>query len=198
MMNRMKLLYAPPALSPRRGFKRMASALLLVAGGVLVYVAVYGRTGGPLRRLHEEVDLNSGRIRRTHYVLLFQTSQHIEQTALSKSQANPPASGPNWRLSRAMGGGRSIGTHWGYRSPLTQVRILEALWEVGDLTDEAKQQVADTVLALWHSEGGLKEADDYLRSIEDVVTELQDAPLRRRITPADLPSRGSATRPNGS
>ena len=154
----------------------------------MVYIALYGRTGGPLRGLHEEVDLNSGRIRRTHYVLFLQTSQHIEQTPLSKSRAKPLASGPNWRLSRAMAGGHSVGSHWGYRSPLTQVRILEALWEVGDLTDEAKQQVADTVLALWHSEGGLKAADEYLRSIEDVVTELQDAPLRRRITPADLPS----------
>lgn len=199
MIATMALNYAPPSLAPSRrplGRRRLVLVLLSIAGAILACTLPFGPTGISRTRLHEEVDLTSGRLRRTDYVLFFRTRQRVQETPLPLSNPNPPAPAttPNWYLSRALADGHSILPHWGHRSPVGQVRALDVLFYFPTLTTDARQQVAATVLSLWQSPDGFRKADDYIKSIEAVAVPAMDDPSRR-LTAADLPPRPASPDP---
>src|SRR5262245_32956245 len=135
----------------------------------------------------QELDINSGRLRFSQYVLFCRVSQRIEDSPLSS--ALPPDTfsrgDAEWRHVNRFSPGVHHSPHFAFHSGIFQIRSLADAWEMQRLTPDLRQRTALHVLALWKHEGsdglasayinelvaleGNRERESYIQKLETLV-----------------------------
>ena len=184
-----ELDYAPPAPRPVDWKRRLRTAAWTLLGATVLvggWILIQSIRDIPTRRVHEDIDRNSGQVRRTRYFLWFTTGRQVTQSPVWQVLPPPASQGePDWCIVRAWADGLLLGPHWNNRDAIDQIAAMEALWKSGALSNEAKVQVAQKVLRLWQSgDDGFWKADDYLRAVEGTAAK---AGTGRMVTAGELP-----------
>ena len=189
----MDVEYATPAVQERVSARSWVRSAVAVAVVLLILLLVFAFPG-VIHRQRDEVDIRSGRIRHSRYVLLIQTSQAVEATEFSRILASNPsgAAEPDWHVVNTFAGARRVSPHYNFHGAIAQMRGLEMLWRLVPFTDEAKQEVAHSVLKLWQSDRSESAADSYIREVEKLAWQFEGKP-GRKVTAADLPASAGVT-----
>jgi hypothetical protein len=123
----------------------LAGVWLLVLSGIFAW--------SPICCWHEDIDIHSGRIRRTSYLMWCCVSDRVEQTAISR--ALPPEDigtrRPEWKRVNTFSPGVRHSPHYTYHGAITDAELLANIWEWGRLTPAERRQSARELLAAWKS-----------------------------------------------
>lgn len=132
-----------------------------------------------------EVDIHSGRVRKSVWVIGILVKREVEETWISS--AAEPISEPEWHFAvtdQWWGGGHP---HWNYHAAVNQIESIEKTFDAFSWDDEARKGVADEILRRWQA-GDDRDADAYVRMLLDMLyREIPDQRDKSRITIQDLP-----------
>jgi hypothetical protein len=153
------------------------ATVLLLTSGIVVW--------SPLNCWYEDVDIHSGRIRRTWMLLYCQVSQCEEETWLSRA-AGPQSQSREWRRVNTFSPGTHHSPHYAYHGAIHQIRMLESIDKLVPLEPAARHRAANQLLLEWQNKGSYFGADAYLEKLFAVTCSLEErgAPA---MTEADLP-----------
>lgn len=136
-----------------------------------------------------DVDIHSGRLRRTSYLLFCQVRERIEETTVSKElrSGNTELDSAEWRRVLASSPGLSPSPHYSYHSTANQMESLEKLWHAAHFTPEARIESARRLLAAWQLGRNYHLADRYLQALGDIVYDQPEIGPKKLVNVADLP-----------
>lgn len=124
---------------------------------------------------HQEVDINTGRLRYTEYRFFRRVSERIVASSLSRALPLETVSGtvPNWHKVNTFSPGTRHSPHYIFHSAIHQITTLEHIWdEVAQSRptnlEEFKRATAHHVLALWKHGGSDTLADEYISRLSDL------------------------------
>ena len=105
----------------------------------------------PFNCWHYDVDMRTGKIRYTRYILYCRTKTEIKDSALSLALFPEERTNitPEWRRVHTFSPGMRNSPHYLFHGALVQIRLLEMLWDDAKFTPNQKRKVAQDVLALW-------------------------------------------------
>lgn len=127
----------------------------------------------PLNCWHEEVDINTGRIRHTRYLLFCRIGDRMEDTWLSRL-ANKPNNTPDWRRVNTYSPGLHHSPHYQYHGAIHQIKVLEQADAVVPFDPSARRKVADTLLTLWQTTGSYLDDDEFVERVSQIAFELHE------------------------
>lgn len=155
-------------LSERRSWKVTGLAALIV---VVLFLISGFFTWSPLHCWHDDVDIRSGRLRQTYYVLYVCISERTEETWLSRVRepANAP---PDWRRVNTFSPWVSYSPHYAYHGALMQIAQLEQLDQLIPFQPDARREIADRLLTLWQASDSYYEAGEYVRKVSATAMKL--------------------------
>lgn len=166
--------------------RRMVTRFLVVGVLVLVALLVLSFPGAFYRR-HEEIDIRSGRVRLTSFVLFWKTKQQVVESPLSQVIPSTTADAPDWHFANTFEGWSRVSPHYAYHSAIAQTRHLAQLWQMVPFSPEAKHQVATNVLKLWQADGGYWSAERYIFAVDDAAFQHQEQ-SKDPVSAVQLPS----------
>ncbi len=91
----------------------------------------------------DDIDITSGRIRQTRYLLWIPVQRFVRDSALTKA-ARPEAatlSGPDWHPVVTLSPGLRHSPHYAFHGATDQIRELEFCWECGKMTPAARKEI---------------------------------------------------------
>lgn len=163
--------------------------------GFLLFVLIFSWVVGlgcwpflqwsPLNRRHEDVDIDSGRIRRQWELLGICVQETIEESAVSRELADEIAGQPeNWQRVNTFSPLVHYSPHYKYHAAIYQISCLELNWKIVPFTDEAKRKSSRDLLKIWQFDKGYFPAVGYLIKIEELSAKHgKDSP----VSVEDLP-----------
>jgi len=176
----------------------------VLAFGAIAWVAFYFVCSifFPWSRLncrHEDVDIRTGRVRYTRYLLYARVSQRIVDSVLTQALPQEAVKDvqPDWHRVNTFSPGLTHSPHYTYHGGLFTVRLVEQAWQEAVFTERARRQVAETVLRLWQEDGGDVGAKDYAHRVADLAFRAADEG-RQQITAAELPPPREAQEKGGT
>ena len=130
----------------------------------------------PLNCRYEDVDIKTGRLRFTRYLLFCRISERVEDSRLSKMLPAEmvAATTPDWRhVCTFTPPGRHSPNHIFHRA-VAQINTLASIWEMSEtefhgLHENIKQKTARHVLALWQYDSDVSLAGDYIDGLYDLM-----------------------------
>ncbi len=138
---------------------------------------------------YDDVDINTGRIRQTHYVLYCKVSEKIEDSILTRTIGEfPDGVEPDWRRVNTFPLGRRYSPHYVYHGAIAQIRGVEMIWQSCPFSDEAKKHVARTILHRWQSDRSYFRAGRYINDVSSTAREKVESDPKAIISVADLAS----------
>lgn len=150
-------------------FHRRRWILAIIGVPVIVLLVLMSGLVGwsDLNSVHYDVDISTGRIRRTRYLFYCNISENIEDSVITK--ALPPdrlsIAQPEWHRVNTFCGVSRVSPHHGFHGTLGDLRMLAEAQSWISFTDEAKQQVAERVLQLWRSSNRDYDAGEYIMAV---------------------------------
>lgn len=172
--------------------------------GALAWVAFYFVCSifFPWSRLncrHEDVDIRTGRVRYTRYLLYARVSQRIVDSVLTQALPLEAVKDvtPDWHRANTFSPGLTNSPHYTYHAALHTIRVVERAWGTADFTSQAKRELAETVLRLWQEDGGDVGAKDYAHRVADLALRVADEG-GQPITAAALPPPREAQEKGGT
>jgi hypothetical protein len=146
----------------------------------------------PINCRYQDVDIMTGRLRFTQYLLFCKVSERIEDSPLSK--ALPPdmvaTAKPDWQRVNTFSPGVHHSPHYIFHGAIGQIRMLGGIWEISKqygLTDDLKQKTALHVLALWQHSGSYPLADDYINGLHDLTEESKRQNILKALPKLQMP-----------
>jgi hypothetical protein len=140
--------------------------VLLIAAWVIGFGCWPFLQWSPLNRWDEQVDINSGRIRRQWELAGIHVSKTIEETSISRMLAGETADKPAiWRTANTFSPLVHYSPHHQYHSAIYQLYQIELYWKMTPFTEEARKQTARDILALWQLNQGDDPVFEYLQKI---------------------------------
>lgn len=172
----------------------LAGALIFLNGGIMPWSDLNSR--------HDEIDIRTGRVRHSHYLLYTKVSERVEETFLSR--ALPPDmiqnSRPDWQPVNHFAGISSYSPYYVFHVALAQIGMLRDASDFVPFSEEAHQEVARRILKSWQQTGGCGEADGYIKQVINAaaaareagktiltIEDLPPAPTCCQTQPADMP-----------
>ena len=135
---------------------------------------------------HEDIDINTGRVRHTRYLLFCQIGGRTEDTWLSRTLNDSNAS-PDWRRVNTFSPGVGHSPHYRFHGAIHQIKILELANNTIRFDPDAQRKVAGTLLALWQDGGSSGDADDFVDNVVQTALTLQDDGVSA-VTASDVPA----------
>jgi hypothetical protein len=136
----------------------------------------------------QELDINSGRLRLSRYVLFFRISQRIEDSPLTKAlPADLLHHDAEWHMVNRFSPGVRHSPHYAFHSGIHQIRTLENMWQMLDLGPHIRQRTASHVLALWKHSGGDWLAGDYIYGLMDLDKSNNKENSLRKLVALEMP-----------
>ncbi len=149
------------------------SRILLAVAVPALAVLFLGSGVFQLNCWHEEVDISSGRLRHTRYLLYCQIGERVEDTWLSRN-ATDAGNPPDWHRVNTFSPGVGYSPHYRYHGALAQIEVLESADNAISFEAEARHKVADAVLASWQTTGSDSDAVEYVQEVSEVALTLHD------------------------
>ncbi|NNJ27023.1 hypothetical protein [Alienimonas chondri] len=139
----------------------------------------------PLNCWHDEVDLNSGRIRRTRYLLYCQIGEQIEENWVSRARdgADGP---PDWRRVNTFSPGVRHSPHYQFHGAIHQIKMLELADDVVPFESAARRKAADRLLLLWRTEQSDFGADEFVHAVASTALDRHENGATT-VGPSDIP-----------
>ncbi len=162
--------------------------LILVAVGLIlpaVNIAFqkWPKLGGELH----DVDIITGRIRETHYLLYCKLSEKVEDSLLTRTIGQfPDDVQPDWRRVYTLPVLGRHSHHHLYILAISQIRQVDIIWQLCSFSDEAKKHMAQAILTKWQTDGKASGAEEYIRHVWDMAREKTEADPKAVISVADL------------
>jgi len=122
----------------------------------------------PLNCWHDDIDINSGRVRHTRFLLYCQIGDRTEETWLSRAYDGPNRP-PDWRRVNTFSPFVHYSPHYQYHGAIHQVETLQLCDEMVPFESDARRKAALGLLVLWQKTGSYIDANRYLQEIETVV-----------------------------
>lgn len=173
-----------PRALPKTRRRRIAIGAVVLTLVVLFFVSGVVRWS-PLNCWNDYIDINSGRVRHTWFLLYCKVGDRTEETWLSQASDGPSPS-PNWRCVNTFSPFVHYSPHYRYHGAIYQLNRLAALEELVPFDPAARRKVARSLLAQWQSTGSDSGAYQYLGDVERVVCSLHDNGASV-VTVSDLP-----------
>lgn len=173
----MRPLVASYRSSPRRFLNRSLITLAAIPPGLLVlsFLGFFPWSG--VNCLEDEIDINSGRIRKTFYLLWVPVQRSVTDSALTKAVAPETGSGSkaDWQPVVTLSPGLHYSPHYRFHGAIHQIRELELCWEAGKMTAAARRETAKNVLHLWRQTGRYHRAGEYIESVWELARQAEDS-----------------------
>ncbi len=161
----------PKETLPTTGQRRfLLRAVMLVAAiplGLLV-LSLFGLfPWSGINCTEGDIDLNSGRIRHTRYLLWLPVTRSVQDSALTRAlppedRTNP---GEDWHPVVTLSPGLHHSPHYRFHGAMGQIRELEICWEFGKMTPAARRETARQVLRQWQQAGDDYPAGKYIQAV---------------------------------
>ncbi len=138
-----------------------------------------------------EVDINSGRVRESTWVVGIPIKQHVEETWVS--QAAEPLGQPDWHYAVTHDWWNHVSPHYRYHTALAQMETIKLMDGLVPWDDQAQAKAAHDLLGCWQT-GSDNTADEYIVRLEAMLSQKLAAPKGQRrvsvedLTEAQLPS----------
>lgn len=154
-----------------------AAILLLVLFVVPVFVP-----WTPINCQHQDVDIMTGRLRYTHFLLFCKVSERIEDSPLTKVLPSDVIATrtPEWHRVNTFSPGVHHSPHYTFHGAIHQIHTLATLWDMAKnygFQEDLKRKTALDVLAIWQQSGSYFLAGDYIQCLYDLTDETK----RQRI-----------------
>ena len=165
----------------------------VVALAVLLLVFPIFAPWTPLNCQHQDVDIMTGRLRFTRYLLFRKVSERVEDSSLSKVLPADmvTAAGPQWRRVNTFSPGFSSSPHYAFHGAINQICTLSDIWERSEVygfPDDMKQRTALHILALWqHSEDDYLARDYILCLLYDLIDESKRKQILKALPTLEMP-----------
>ncbi len=120
----------------------------------------------------DDIDITSGRIRYTRYLLWMPVQRSVKDSALTTAVAAPATatSRPAWQPVVTLSPGFHNSPHYRYHGAINQIRDLEICWEFGWMTLAARAETARQVLRLWQQTGRCHgRPADYIQAVWELA-----------------------------
>ena len=138
---------------------------------------------------YEDVDINSGRVQYTRYLLYCKISEKVEDSLLTKTLGPFEENiQPNWQRVNTFSPGVGHSPHYIYHGAFSQIHLVEKLWEMFTFSEEAKRHMAQTVLDKWQADGNDWGVKMYLQDVGNVCFQKIELDPNAIISVADLSS----------
>ncbi len=161
----------PKETLPTTGQRRFLLQAVISVAAILLGMLVLSLFGlfpwSGINCTQSDIDLNSGRIRYTRYLLWLPVTRSVQDSALTRAlspedRKNP---GEDWHPVVTLSPGLHHSPHYRFHGAIHQIRELEISWEFGKMTPEARNETARQVLRLWHQAGSYFPAGDYIQRV---------------------------------
>ncbi len=164
-------------------FRIVLSILISTAITSLFASVVFHWSG--LNCWHDDIDINSGRVRHTRFILYCQIGDRTEETWLSRA-CDGSFQSPDWRRVNTFSPLVHYSPHYRYHGAIDQIELLQLCDERIPFESDARRKVGLGILALWQNTSSYHDADQYVHAIETVVSKLHRDGASI-ITASDLP-----------
>jgi hypothetical protein len=113
----------------------------------------------------QEIDVLSGLRRDTRYIYWIPISRKISGTAISKELSVDQSTkrSHQWEQVNTLGPYTRHSPHYIYHAALTQIAVLQLIWDEWEIGVTARQASAQGLLREWQTSGSDSSADDYLQ-----------------------------------
>lgn len=155
--------------------------IALVALGITAFVGYVSLVvvfpWSPVCCRHQDIDINSGRVRHTRYVLFCKVSERVENTPLSDAigERGVASATPDWRRVNTFSPGVHHSPHYGFHSAFGQVGSLTGIWQHVGFGEEVRRKTAADLLALWRLYQGDFVAGYYIQWFWNHMDELKES-----------------------
>jgi len=138
----------------------------------------------------DDVDIKTGRTRHARYLLYCKISEKIEDSILTQTIGQfPDGVQPDWqRVNRFDGIIGNISPHYAYHGAIAQIHLVAMIWQSSPFSNEAKKQVARTILDKWQADGNCFGVNDYIRDLIRIEGRKTKSDSKAIISATDLPS----------
>lgn len=137
----------------------------------------------------DDVDIKSGRTRHTRYLLNFKVSERIEDSILTETLGEfPEGVQPDWRRVNTLPLGAKHSPHHVYHGAVSQIYMVGMIWQLFPFSDEAKRQVARTILGKWQADGNCFGVGQYIKNVLRTAKRKEEFDSKAIISATDLPS----------
>lgn len=147
-----------------------AFCTLAVLPFVFLFVA-YFLPWTDLSSTHQEIDINSGRVRQIRYLFWLKVDEDIRETWLSR--AATPRAPAEWHRVKTSSLGRGHSPHYLYHSAVGQIDTLQMLNDLVEFTSSARARIVDRVLKSWQ-QGSDDAADEYVSDLSGTVVSMHN------------------------
>ena len=163
----------------------IVSVLFVLAGAWVIGLGCYPVVAwSPLNCRHEDIDINSGRIRHQRFLVGICISERIEDSVISRELQLAGVT-PDWRRANTFSPLVGHSPHYIFHSGIHQTREVEMIWQLASFTPAARQKASQQVLRLWQTGQRDKAADAYLNALSALAMDRD--PAAPPITVAELP-----------
>ena len=151
----------------------LAVLLVLVVGWVVGLGCYPLVTWSSLNCRHEEIDINTGRIRHQRFLVGICVSERIEESPISREAAIANVV-PDWRRANTFSPCVGYSPHYIFHSTIVQTRKLELVWQLAAFTPAARKRTAQEVLRLWKTGERADAADGYIQALSALAIDRDD------------------------
>ena len=173
--------------SPRR-FLLRGLLVLVAVPPILLALSLLGLfPWSGLNCWQNDIDITSGRIRQTRYLLWIPVQRSVWDSALTKvvAPAMNSDSRVDWQPVVTLSPGLHHSPHYRFHGAIHQIQELEFSWVSGKMTPAARKKSAQQVLRLWQHNLNYFQARDYIQAVWERA---QDAEKKGRVIDSvDLP-----------
>lgn len=142
--------------------------LVLIVGWVVglgCYPLVYW---SPLNCIHNDIDLNTGRIRHQRYLLGICVQEYVEHSPISHELGRGlgfVGVASDWKRVNTFSPLVHHSPHYRFHACIHQAQELKLIWESARFTPLARRFSAQHVLSLWEEEQSTEEVDEFLNAL---------------------------------
>ena len=141
---------------------------------------------------HQEVDIMTGKLRFTGYLLFCKISERIKDSPLSEvlPAGMVATAKPEWHRVNTFSPGVHNSPHYIFHGAIYQIRTLSDIWEMSEphgLSADMRQKTALHVLALWQHSGNDSLADDYIEGLYDLMEEGKRQKILKALPTLQMP-----------
>ncbi len=171
----------------KRRFWLVILIFAVLIGFIVTYPLIFAWS--PLCCRCQEVDIKSGRIRYTRYLFYCKISEKIEDTILTEELGEFAEDvQPDWHRVNTFSPGVRHSPHYVYHGAIGQINKIAMTWQLFPFSDEAKRQVARTILSKWQADGNYFGVDDYIADVSRIAGRKTEFDSKAIILVTDLSS----------
>ena len=156
----------------------MLTMLLLTVSGAFLW--------SPLNCRHEEVDINTGRVRHTTYFLFCQIGDRTENTWVSRASSKSNRS-PDWHRVNTFSPGVGHSPHYNFHGAIHQIATIERSENMVRFDPGARRKIADMLLMLWQNGGSDYDANEFVAEVARTAIQLHESGAMV-LTESDVPA----------